>query len=286
MQNNQPLISVVIPVYNEEVRAVRAVESICNQTWKNLEIIVVDDGSTDGSYAAVEAITKKDPRVKLYRNPKVPSRTNWRGYDINAGWSARAFGFRIAKGGWITTQDSDDASLLNRIEVEYNLAQKYNATMVTVDWFDGSPDKLNRTLDVDRIFKELGEEAVVIRPEVINKIVKECHGPLMRLPFHRFIPFSLKWFPYTRPLFWGKLHNYPGGDNNVLFRREVIAAGVNLRTRNARTWGVPSGRGTGRDFLMHTAHVFKNNWSFKLPLYNWDVKKANPDYVGYEKYLK
>jgi glycosyltransferase involved in cell wall biosynthesis len=289
-RTNQPLISVVIPVYNEEKRVARAIRSILDQTWKNLEVIVVDDHSTDGTAEAVKAMAAADERVTYHLLPTAaPKRTNWRGYDINAGWAARAYGFKIARGGWITTQDADDACLLNRIEAEYRLAQQYNATMISVTWLECKDELVGRTLDVNRIFDEKGEDAIVIKPEEINRIVNECYGILMRLPFHRFIPFSVKWFPWTRRLFWGTYHNYPGGsDNTAMFRREVIAAGINLRTRNERTWGVPSGRGSGRDFLMHTAHRFKNNWAFMLPLYLWDVHQDNPEHpvADYKKYLQ
>lgn len=283
---DQPLISVVMPAYNEEKWVGNAIRSIQEQTYKNLEIIVVDDHSTDGTAQIIKDIAAKDARVQYHLLPKKPStRKNWRGYDINAGFAARAYGFSIARGGWITTQDSDDASLLNRIEVEYTLAQKYNATMVTVYWMPMTESAMGKKLDVDRIIKEKGEDAVVIRPETITKLVEECYGPLMRLPFHRFIPFPLKWFPYTRALFYGKRHDYPGADNCVLFRREVIASGITLRSRNERTWGVPSGRGSGRDFLCQTAHTFKNNWSFKLPIYLWNVKDENAEFKGYSQYL-
>jgi glycosyltransferase involved in cell wall biosynthesis len=281
----QPLISVVIPVFNEEKRVERAIRSIMEQTYKNLEIIVIDDGSTDKSAEIIQRLAKEDSRVQYHLLPYQGNRKNWRGYDINAGYAARAHGYKIAKGAWITTQDSDDASLLNRIEVEYELAQKYNATMVTVFWMQAKPEHVGMKLDVEQIFKDKGEAQVVIRPEVINKVVEESRGPLMRLSFHRFIPFAFKWFPYTRRLFYGKYQDYPGADNCVLFKREIIEAGINLRHRNARTWGVPSGRGSGRDFLCQTAHTFKNNWSFRLPIYLWDVNSPPPGFEGYEKYL-
>jgi glycosyltransferase involved in cell wall biosynthesis len=291
MENNeQPLISVVIPVYNEEVRITRAIQCILDQTYKNLEIIVVDDHSTDGTAQAIKAMAAKHANVTYHLLPGgAPKRTNWRGYDINAGWKARAYGFTIARGGWITTQDADDASLLNRIEVEYWLAQKYNATMVSVTWMECSDERLSKTFDVEGFFKAYGEDRIVVGPGEIQKVVEACTGPIMRLPFHHLIPFPIKWFPWTRRLFWGTYHNYPGGsDNNLLFRREVIAAGVNVRTRNERTWGVPSGRGSGRDFAMHTAHVFKNNWAFKIPLYLWDVHSENNEFLleGFKHYLQ
>jgi glycosyltransferase involved in cell wall biosynthesis len=62
-----PLISVVIPTYNEAGRVARAIRSMQDQTYKNLEIIVVDDGSTDNTKEIVETIAKADPRVTYSR---------------------------------------------------------------------------------------------------------------------------------------------------------------------------------------------------------------------------
>ena len=61
----QPLVSVIVPVYNTEKQLGRCVESICAQTWQNLEIILLNDGSTDGSLAVCEACRQSDPRIRL-----------------------------------------------------------------------------------------------------------------------------------------------------------------------------------------------------------------------------
>jgi len=281
----KPLISVVIPVYNEEKRVVRAVNSIRNQTYQNLEIVVVDDDSTDNTYRVVEEITKEDPRVLLYKNPKVPARENWRGYDINAGWAARNYGFKQVKGEWVVIQDADDASLLNRVEVQYELAKKYDAMCVTVQWTHLTDENMGKKLDVERIFNEKGEDVVVVRPEYIATRAKMNRGILMIEPLHQFIPFTLKWFPYTRRLFYYHQGIYPGADNSMLFSRKVFDDGIYFRPRNQRTWGTPDGRGSGRDFAYRVAVKYGKSWSFNLPMYLWSAKDENTDYTGYEKYL-
>lgn len=281
----QPLISVVIPTYNEAGRIARCVQSMRDQTYKNLEIIVVDDGSTDNTKEIMEVIIKSDPRVKFIIPTEMPpKRTNWRGYDINAGFGARNIGFKMAKGEWITTQDADDASLLNRIEVQYELAKKYNADMVTIMWQRCKPELIGARLNVEKIFADKGESAI-IRPEETYKITVAAQGMLMREPWHRFIPFTVKWFPYTRKLFYKNTNPYPGADNSMLFHRSVRDRGLYFRPRNERTWGSPSGRGSGRDFAYRVANKTKNAWSFRLPLYLWDVKMENEEFKDYEQYL-
>jgi len=63
-----PLVSILIPVYNREQLVVRAVRAAMAQTIADIEIIVVDNCSTDGTYDAVAALAAADPRIKLYRN--------------------------------------------------------------------------------------------------------------------------------------------------------------------------------------------------------------------------
>ena len=60
-------ISVLIPLYNSEKYIACTLSSVVNQTWKELEIIIVDDGSTDGSAKIVESFQEEDSRIKLYR---------------------------------------------------------------------------------------------------------------------------------------------------------------------------------------------------------------------------
>lgn len=286
MNEVEPLISVVIPVWNEEKRVERALRSIMNQTYRNLEIIVVDDHSSDATWSILERIAKEDARISLHKLPgKHPKRTNWRGYDINAGYAARAYGFRIAKGHWLTTQDSDDSCLLNRIQVQYELAQKYSATMLCIAWQKLTPEVEGKKLDVSRLFKEKGEAELIVRPEQLYKLAKANLGPLMRIPFHFLIPFPLKWFPYTRRLFYGEQTLFIGADNSMIFSRDVIEKGINFRHRNHRQWGTPSGRGSGRDFVMNVTYTFKNSWTVLIPMYLWDVRTQNPEYVDYHQYL-
>lgn len=95
MKNNL-LISVIIPVYNSARYLPKCLDSIINQTYQNLEIICINDGSTDNSVKILQNYTKKDPRIKIL-NQK------------NAGLStARNSGIKAATGKYITFVDSDD----------------------------------------------------------------------------------------------------------------------------------------------------------------------------------
>lgn len=89
-------ISVIVPVYNVEAYLDRCVYSILNQTYQNLEIILIDDGSTDASPAKCDAYAAKDGRIKVLHKP-------------NGGLSdARNAGLALAEGTYIGYVDSDD----------------------------------------------------------------------------------------------------------------------------------------------------------------------------------
>ena len=64
---NSPLVSILIPVYNRERIVVRALESAINQTYKHIEIICVDNCSTDNTYSVLLEYANRDHRIKVYR---------------------------------------------------------------------------------------------------------------------------------------------------------------------------------------------------------------------------
>lgn len=114
---NNVLISVVVPVYNVEKYLERCIESILNQTYQNLEIILVDDGSTDASAEICNKYQIIDKRVVVV-------------HKKNGGLSdARNLGIEKAKGMYITFVDSDDSIETDMIEYLLFLIEKYNTKM-------------------------------------------------------------------------------------------------------------------------------------------------------------
>ena len=108
------LISVVLPIYNVEDYLERCIKSVLNQTYKNFEIILVDDGSTDGSAELCDYYAEIENKVCVI-------------HKKNGGLSeARNTGTMLAKGDYITYIDSDDYVDKDYIEYLYNLVKKYN----------------------------------------------------------------------------------------------------------------------------------------------------------------
>lgn len=90
------LLSIIVPIYNIEDCLERCVESIRNQTWRNLEILLVDDGSTDKTGALCDALGERDERIRVFHK------------ENGGSSSARNLGIREAKGEWLGFVDSDD----------------------------------------------------------------------------------------------------------------------------------------------------------------------------------
>lgn len=90
------MISVIIPAYNSAEYIGRTLMSITNQTYKDIEIIVVNDGSTDSTAEVVSSFMSTDARIKLFNIPN------------GGAFAARLYGIRKALGNWITFSDSDD----------------------------------------------------------------------------------------------------------------------------------------------------------------------------------
>ena len=114
-------LSVVVPVYNVEKYLKQCLDSIVNQTFTDFELILVDDGSTDGSLAIEEEYANADKRIQLIRKP-----------HSNAG-DARNIGLDAAKGKYITFLDSDDYFELNLLELKYNEAEVTQADVCACD---------------------------------------------------------------------------------------------------------------------------------------------------------
>lgn len=101
--SKHPLVSVIMPVYNSEKYIEQSVKSILNQTYENLELIIVDDASTDRT--AEKLYLENDPRIKILTN------------KANLGnYPSRNRGLKIARGEYIFVMDADDLAFPHRIE--------------------------------------------------------------------------------------------------------------------------------------------------------------------------
>lgn len=115
MSEYNPPITVIIPTYNGASYLHQTLESIIGQTFKDFEIIVIDDASSDGSFEICKKYAARDPRIRLFRNEK------------NLGFAAnRNKAISLARGHYIAWQDQDDISLPDRLELQFKLLESDN----------------------------------------------------------------------------------------------------------------------------------------------------------------
>ncbi|MFC1659815.1 glycosyltransferase family 2 protein, partial [Pseudomonadota bacterium] len=126
MNNNLPKISVIIPCYNAEKYLSEALDSIIKQTFKDIEIICVDDCSTDKTNTILQKYAKKDKRIKIFKNKK------------NTG-IAGTLNLAISKTNpnskYIARMDSDDIALPNRLKEQWNYMEKNPDMDISGTWF-------------------------------------------------------------------------------------------------------------------------------------------------------
>ena len=140
-----PLISLVIPVYNVEKYLDKCMESVLAQTYDNYEVILVDDGSTDNSGKMCDEYAERDSRVTVY-------------HQKNSGVSvARNVGIENAKGEFISFIDSDDWVDESYLEKLVNAQIKYNADLTICEYTnvyaDGRPNVRRRSFESDVYYK-------------------------------------------------------------------------------------------------------------------------------------
>jgi len=112
--SSEPLVNVVMPVYNYEKYLRKAVDSILTQTFRDFELIVVNDGSTDGSVSILEEYRQKDRRVVIYNHSK------------NQGIvAALNRGIRMGRSKYIARMDADDISKTNRLEIQLQFLESH-----------------------------------------------------------------------------------------------------------------------------------------------------------------
>ena len=131
MSQEKALISIIIPVYKVEKYLEKCIQSVINQTYENLQIILVDDGSPDNCGKICDEYAKKDHRIEVI-------------HKSNGGLSdARNQGLERAKGEYIGFVDSDDYIEADMYEVLYNLLKQYNADVSICNFYTVSQGKIS-----------------------------------------------------------------------------------------------------------------------------------------------
>ena len=184
----QPLVSVIVPVYNAQKHIARCIESIRRQTYRNLEIIILNDGSKDVSLPVCQMYAKVDKRITLVDK-------------ANSGVSAtRNLGLRLAGGKYLQFVDSDDYLDPNATELLVRKAEENAADMVIAHYF---------RVEQTRVLPRFGEGQSEPR-EVVTPFGFLGEGAMDKLQFARHLMEEPASFYYG--VLWNKL-----------YRRDLVA---------------------------------------------------------------
>lgn len=161
-----PKISVIVPVYNVEKYLPRCIDSILSQTFKNFELLLIDDGSPDNSGKICDEYAKRDSRVKVFHKP-------------NGGVSsARNLGLDKASGEWVTFIDADDYIEQYFFDIPEDVAED-----LLISNYQQSKD--------EESFSHHFERTVIPNSELIPYLNKNLHLQIFLSPWAKFFKTSL-----------------------------------------------------------------------------------------------
>ena len=204
---NNPLVSIIVPVYNVQNSVARCLESICAQTWKNIEIILVNDGSKDESFSVCEQFREKDSRIVLVDKS-------------NSGVSdTRNCGMTLAKGKYVQFVDSDDYLDPDFTERLVTAAEENSADLVIAPYWMVIPANSSRaTQALESLQENLGIEEK--RPDEVHEYGFLPEGTYDRETFALRLMEKPASFFYS--VLWNKLYRRDIlMDNNLQFTSEV-----------------------------------------------------------------
>ncbi|MBQ9246271.1 glycosyltransferase [bacterium] len=159
-------VSVIIPVYNVEKYIRQALDSVVSQTFKDIEIICVNDCSGDNSFEIAKEYAKKDPRFVLFEQ------------DTNKGQGvARNKGIELSKGEYIMFLDPDDFYEQNTVELAYKHIKKNKTDFVAFNFYDFDEETGEKTVNMSflRLYKTLKKPETLIKPyKIVRPFIDGC----------------------------------------------------------------------------------------------------------------
>lgn len=190
-----PKVSIIVPIYNVEMYIEKCLETLVNQTLKDIEIILVNDGSKDSSAEIAKKYLEKYPEKIIYLEKE------------NGGLSdSRNYGLPHAKGEYIAFLDSDDYVEENMYEEMYELAKKEDSDMVQCNFYWEYPDKNKKKIGELKQYSNKKEMLVKTRVEAWNKLIKReilVKNPEIRFPKglrYEDVEFTYKLIPYVEKI--------------------------------------------------------------------------------------
>ena len=207
------MISIIVPIYNVSLFLSQCLDSILSQTYKDLEIILVDDGSTDNSSIICDEYAEKDVRIKVI-------------HKINGGLSdARNVGVKNAHGEWVFFVDADDWIKDNAIEVLYDFAVEKDCDLVQGNFYYAYHDYLlYRCVTQEEHNMHILDRSESMKELIINDRIKNfAWGKLYRISLIEDFEFPVG--KYFEDSFWqhlvvNKIKRYGMVDEPLYYYRQ------------------------------------------------------------------
>lgn len=251
------LISIIIPIYNVEKYLDKCVNSVVRQTYADLEIILIDDGSPDHCPQICDAWAKKDDRIKVI-------------HKQNGGLSdARNVGLNNSTGDFVMFLDSDDYISDNMCETLMALIKKYNVSMAMCDFVSFYEDEPIVVKGEDIVVNYYDEKKLrnLIYESNIESLVMSCAKLFKKEVFNKL----------RYPL--GRLH-----EDEFLIHEILYNAGTMVHTNEKMYYYLNRKTGiTGtkkQKNIMDTLQAFKNRNKFLMEKFPEDKNKNNLLYLG------
>lgn len=178
MCKNSDLVSIIVPVYNAENYIEECILSLINQDYKNIEILLIDDGSDDSSGAICDFYAKRDRRIIVV-------------HAENEGVSAaRNRGIRLAKGTWLSFVDSDDWVENNYISLMYSKAIENKVEYVTCGYYRFSHNEVVAAINGDGKYGKISSSEYVKKILNVQNGYGFCHMKLIKRTVVKSISFD------------------------------------------------------------------------------------------------
>lgn len=201
------MLSIIVPIYNTEKYIERCLISISNQTYSNFEVLLIDDGSTDGVSAICQKFCDQDSRFRYIHKEN-------QGVSI-----ARNLGLRLAKGSIIGFVDSDDSIVTNMYEYMIECMEKDNADIVICDSLTVETDG---TISIDTI-PSIEKSCCFIKENISPQMLGELAGAVWRCIYKKEVVDNIT-FPENLKLSEDRIFNLYafGKSNKITYIKEAL----------------------------------------------------------------
>lgn len=231
MPQEQPLVSIIVPIYNAKDHIARCVESIRHQTYRNLEILLLNDGSQDVSLQVCEMYAGVDDRIVLIDK-------------ANSGVAAtRNLGLRQASGKYLQFVDADDTILPNATELLVDRAERFGADLVIAHYNRITPPRPR------------SEEAEAKRPRAPRPDKVQTYGFLLEGAMNK-EAFAARLMQEPASFYYGVMWN-------KLYRADIVRAHEDIQCAEELDWS--------EDLYFNLSYIryAEKFYALSTPIYNY-----------------